>query len=163
MIGPLIVVLHVLASFTLVIGIVARDLTFMTAGRQTSLERIGALVDLGHFFELRMVRMPTFVVLILGIGAAQLRGWPVLGALQGATVNWVFVSLLLFLSMIVPIVTILLPRGRVFRKAYDGAIAEGRVTPELTAALNDRAVHGARIYEMAGAAAIIVLMVAKPF
>jgi len=163
MIVMLIVVLHVLASFWLVIGVVARDVTFMTAGRQTNLERIRALVDLGHFFEHRMVRMPTFIVLILGLVAAFMRGWPVLGVLQGATVNWVFVALLLFLSMIVPIVTILLPRGRVFRKAYDAAITEGRVTPELTAALNDPMVNGARVYEMAGTAAIITLMVAKPF
>ena len=86
-----------------------------------------------------------------------------LGVLQGAPIQWPLVSLLLFLSIIPIIVVVFLPRGRVFRAALEEATRERRITPGLSAALNDPWVHAARIYEIAMLVVVTVLMVAKPF
>jgi len=51
----------------------------------------------------------------------------------------------------------------VIGRALAEAQERGEVTPELTAAFNDRAVAFARNYELAVIALIIVLMVTKPF
>jgi hypothetical protein len=47
--------------------------------------------------------------------------------------------------------------------ALSDSVESAKITPELTAAFNDRSVLTARRYEWAVIAAIIVLMVAKPF
>jgi hypothetical protein len=62
---------------------------------------------------------------------------------------------------LVPLV--FLPRGKVFDAALADAEAAGEVTPALTAAFHDPAVAAARWYELGVVAAIIVLMVTKPF
>ena len=72
-------------------------------------------------------------------------------------------SLILYLSNIPFIPLVFLPRGRVFERALVHARARGAVTPELSAAFRDGAVAFARAYEMVTIAAIVVLMVTKPF
>ena len=58
---------------------------------------------------------------------------------------------------------VFVPRWRVFERALVQAKERGEITPELSAAFHDRAVAFARNYELVVIAAIIVLMVAKPF
>jgi uncharacterized membrane protein len=77
--------------------------------------------------------------------------------------RWVTVSLVLFATTIPLVPLVFLKRGKVFGEAFGAAVREGRMTPELTAALNDRAVTAARWYEKAVVAVVIVLMVTKPF
>src|SRR5262249_60280151 len=115
----------------------------------------------GRVFEVRLVRPFTGYVLLAGLLAAWLRGWPILGFLQGGKSNWVLAAILIYLTLIPLIVFVFLPRGRVFRRAYDEAIARGQVTPELTAALSDRWVWAARGYEWVMIATLAFLMVAK--
>ena len=45
----------------------------------------------------------------------------------------------------------------------DGAVAAGRVTPELTAAFTDSTVAAAHTAELVGVVLIVILMVTKPF
>lgn len=71
--------------------------------------------------------------------------------------------MILYLSSIPFIPLVFIPRGRVFEQALDRAKERGEVTPELSAAFHDRAVAFARNYELIMIAAIIVLMVTKPF
>jgi hypothetical protein len=92
-----------------------------------------------------------------------MRGWPILGFLQGGSVNWVLAALLVYLSIIPVIVFVFLPRGRVFHQALEAARPLGRVTPELRAALHDPWVHAARTYEIVMIVLLTVLMVLKPF
>jgi len=61
------------------------------------------------------------------------------------------------------IVFILIPRGKIFDKALEQAVAQGQVTPELGAAFAVRPVYAGHIYELASTFAIIALMVTKPF
>jgi len=87
----LVVVLHVLAVFLLVGGIVARDTLYGRAARSDDLAAIAGLVANGALFE-GLVRASSGAVLVLGLAAAAARGWPILGFLQGAPVNWVLVN-----------------------------------------------------------------------
>ncbi len=59
-----------------------------------------------------MIRPATSVVLLGGLLAAWLRGWPVLGFLQDGPSNWVLVSLLLLVSIIPIIVFVFLRENR---------------------------------------------------
>lgn len=163
MLAGLVVVLHVLAVFWLVGGILARDTLYGRAARCDDLTEIAGLVTAGGTFERAAVRPATGVVLVLGLLAAWTRGWPILGSLQGGPVNWVLVSLLIYLSIVPVIVFVFVPRGRVFRTAYEQAQPLGVVTPELRAALNDPAVRAARIYEGVMIVALTTLMVLRPF
>jgi hypothetical protein len=45
-----------------------------------------------------------------------------------------------------PLVALVFVRGKVFEQALHQAQAEGRVTPDLTAALHDPAVRAAHVY-----------------
>ena len=163
MLSGIAVVIHVLIVFWLVAGIAGRDVVYGRAAQSTDLDELRALVGLGSVFELRMVRPATFAVLVAGLIAAWARGWPILGFLQGGSVNWVLASLLMYLSIIPVIVFVMIPRGKRFRAAYEEALAEGRVTPRLTAALKDPAVEAARKYELVMIATLTLLMVTKPF
>lgn len=163
MLSALVVVIHVLAVFWLVGGIVGRDVAYRQAARSTELNRLRTHVELGGFFERGMVRPATNFVFLAGLAAAWARGWPILGFLQGGDVNWVLVSILIYLTIIPLIVLVFMPRGRVFRAAFDEAVTLGQVTPRLTAALKDPAVEIARAYEITIIAVLTWLMVARPF
>jgi hypothetical protein len=160
--GTLVTLLHVLTGFWLVAGLVGRGLSLREAARAPDIRVVDALVKLAGRFE-GMVRMPSMVVLGLGLLAAWIRGWPVLGVLQGASANWLLASLILYLTLVPLIVLVFLPRGRVFDRALQEALAQDRVTRALTAACADRVVAAAHAWELVAFGLIIVLMVAKPF
>ena len=161
--SALVVWIHVLFVFGLVAGIIGRDRCYQRAARTEDLKKLEWLIEMGGSFELGMVRPGTFAVLVAGLIAAWARGWPILGFLQGGTVNWVLVSLLIYLSIIPVIVFVFIPRGKVFRLALDDAKVRGQVTPELRAALADPAVAAARAYELIIIAALAGLMVTRSF
>lgn len=163
MVAGLLVVLHVLSVFWLLAGIIGRDVVIARAAHASAIEEVRMLLGVSHVFEATMVRPATTVVLVVGLLAAWARGWPILGFLQGGASNWVLVSLLIFLSIIPVIVFVFVPRGRVFRRALDDAIARNQVTPELKAAFGDRAVAAARTYELGMVVVITILMVMRPF
>jgi hypothetical protein len=163
MLSAIAVVIHVLLVFWLVAGIVARDHAFRAAAHTDDLQRLRWLVDLGGVFERAMVRPATFAVLVAGLIAAWARGWPILGFLQGGSVNWVLAALLIYLSIIPVIVWVFIPRGKIFRQALDAAVERGSITPELMAALRDPTVEAARRYELVMIGVLTFLMVARPF
>lgn len=155
--------LHVLAGFALVTGAVGRNVTFRQAGRSSDVRTVHALLQVSEFFERRMLIPASMAALLLGLVTAWLQGWPILGFLQGGTSNWLLASLILYLlpGLVVP--GFLLRRRKARLKAIEEALAQGQITPDLSAALNDRFVVRFRALELAGLGVIIVLMVAKPF
>lgn len=155
--------LHVAAAFWLVTGLLGRTVVMAAAERSTDLNRIRALLPVARVFENGMVQPASGAVLIAGLLAAWLGGWPILGFLQGGSANWVLVSLLVFISIFPVIRFIFVPGGKRFEQALAGAESAGQVTPELTAAFHDPAVRAGHIYELAALVVIIFLMVAKPF
>jgi hypothetical protein len=154
---------HVLSVFWLVGGILARDRCYALARSTDDLSRLQWLVEMGGHFERRMARPATFAVLLAGLMAAWARGWPILGLLQGSPTNWVLVSLLVYLTIIPVIAFIFIPRGRIFRAAFEEATSLGQVTPALKAALSDRMVVAARAYELIMIGVITAIMLTRSF
>ena len=58
---------------------------------------------------------------------------------------------------------IFLPRGRVFERALEDAVRDGRMTPELHASLDDPVARWGHLFEIAGVTLVVLLMVLKPF
>jgi hypothetical protein len=110
-----------------------------------------------------MVIPGSSAVVLAGIFTTFAQGWPLFGFLQHGASNWVFVSLVLFLTIIPIIIFIFLPRGKVFQAALDRAAVEKAVTAELKAAFRDPVVRAAHYYELGVIVVIIWLMVVKPF
>ena len=153
---------HALVGIVLVTGLVGRWVTLGYAGRIGDLRSMRAVLGLGVIFE-RMVIASSLFVLVLGLLTAMAQGRPFLGPLQGAPVDWLFVSLILYLSVSFLVPLVFLPKGRVFQAALDEATTRGEVTDELRAAYRDRVVLGAHVYELVAVTIVLILMIAKPF
>jgi hypothetical protein len=135
----------------------------MHVRRSTDLATVHKLLDVAENFEVRLVRPGSGLVLLTGLIAAWLRGWPILGFLVGAGSNWVLAAIGLYLTFI-PLVTLLfIPKSKVRQRALEGALAKGEITPELTAAINNRALYLGRVYELVTIFVFTWLMIAKPF
>jgi hypothetical protein len=163
MLGQWLVLLHVISAFALIAGLIGREMTRAYARRQEEIDLFARFIDLSGWFESKLVIPGSNAVLVLGLVAGWVLGWPVFGVLQGSPINWLFVSLLLFLTFIPLVTLIFLPRGKIFAQRLGEARAQGIITPELRAAMDDPVVQAAHIYEAAAVVVIIYLMVMKPF
>ncbi len=160
--GTILKVAHAVLGIWIIAALVGRWVTLGQAARSRDLAAVHTLLGLSDRFEWMVIRIPP-IVLILGIGTAIAQGRPFLGPLQGGSVDWLLVSLVLYLSIIPLIPVIFLPRGRLFGAALAEADALGSVTPALTAAFGDRVVRVAHVYEFAAIIGVFVLMITKPF
>jgi hypothetical protein len=154
---------HALVGVWLVCGLVGRWATLAHAARADDVGALGALLRLSAVFEERMVIPGSVAVLVLGLLTAWLQGQPLLGFLQGAPTNWLLASLLLYLSTLVLVPTVFLPRGGRFAAALAEAHRRGEVTPALRAAFADPVTKAAHAYEVGVVVVVLVLMIAKPF
>lgn len=102
-------------------------------------------------------------MLIFGIILAVLLKWPIFGFLQGADKNWLLASNLLLVIMQGLIPGVFIPHNKKVTTLLQTALTEGRVTAELSAALNDQKNILAHHAEEIIILAIAVLMVLKPF
>jgi hypothetical protein len=159
---PWIIALHVLAGAVLLGGLIGRWTVLGVAARADSLPAMVTLTRAARPFERIVVIVPN-IVLVLGIILVIAQGRPAFGPLQGAPIDWLFVSILLFFSVPVLVPTVFLPRGRIFDAALEDASARGEVTPELLAAWRDPVTRAARVYQLSAVSVIFVLMVVKPF
>ena len=111
-----------------------------------------------------MVVGGSIAVLVFGLTTAWLQSLPILGSLQGGAVNWILVSLALFVLMQVALVpTIFIPSGRVFGAAWEAAKALGRRTAELQAAFENPTVRTGHVVEFITMFVVLALMVFNPF
>ena len=139
MLGQWFILFHIVSSFFLVGGLIAREATNAYARRQSDVAIFAHFTRLSRWFDLKIVSPGSHAVLIFGLGAAWLRGWPVFGALQGSSINWVFVALLLYLTTVPLVFWVLIPRGKIFRQKLAEAEAQGVFTAELRASMADQA------------------------
>lgn len=160
--GTILKVVHAVLGVWIIAGLVGRWVTLGQAARSIDIAAVHTLLRLSDRFEWIVVRMPP-VVLLLGVATAIAQGRPFLGPLQGAPVDWLFVSILIYLSIIPVIPLVFLPRGKVFAAALAEATAAGVVTPGLSAAFRDPVVFAAHVYELAVIVGVFVLMITKPF
>ena len=156
--------LHVLTGFWLVGGVIGRNFAFWRAGQATEVRSVHALLQISDFFERYAVIPVLIAVLLFGLIATFMQGWPLFGSLQGAPSNWLLVSFLLFVLLAGVMVPLQLPARRRKRDyALEKALDENTITPQLTAALNDKVVLNFRAVEFVILIAITLLMVTKPF
>jgi uncharacterized membrane protein len=156
--------LHVLAAFWMVSGVVGRDFAFWQAGRAKDVRAVHALLQVSEFFERYAVIPVSLAVLLFGLVVTWMQKWPLFGFLQGATPNWLLVSFVLFLGGMLFIAPLgLVVRRKERTRAVEEALAQGTITLRLLAALNDKVVIRYRIVEFIILVIIIVLMVTKPF
>ena len=156
--------LHVLTAFWFISGVIGRDFAFWRAGQATNVQAVHALLQISDFFERYAVIPVSMAVFLFGLIITLLQRWPLFGFLQGSPINWLLVSFLLFLGISLAIGPLkLVPRRKQRTQALKEALTQGTITPELTAALNDKVVTRFRTVELIILVIIIILMVTKPF
>jgi uncharacterized membrane protein len=154
---------HVASAVGLIVGIVGRNALLAHARRAGDIAALSRRMHICGYFERLLVIPGSQVILVTGLVLAWMRGWPILGTLQGGAVNWVLAALILYLSTIPLVVWVFLPRGKIFERALADAQARGAITGELSRAMRDRAVELAHNVEYVLVAAVMYLMLAKPF
>ena len=155
-------VLHALSGALLLAGLLGRWVTLGAAGRAQDVRDVRTLLGASARFE-RLVIWMFFLVLVLGVSTAIAQGRPFLGPLQGHHVDWLFVSLVLYIATIPLVPLVFVPRGKIFGAALERAGEAGPVPDDLRAAFRDRAVLGAHLFELGGTIVVFALMVGKPF
>jgi hypothetical protein len=96
-------VLHVLAAFWYMTGIVGRGITFCQAGKTANVHTVHTLLQVSELFERWMVFPGSVVVLLFALVTAWLQGWPIFGIFEGAATNWVLASLILYNDQVLPL------------------------------------------------------------
>jgi len=156
--------LHVLAAFWMVSGVVGRDFAFWWAGRAKDVQSVHVLLQVSEFFERYAVIPVSVAVLAFGLIVTWMQKWPLFGSLQGANSNWLLVSFVLFVGLSAFIGPLgLVSRRKERTRAVEEALGQGTITLRLIAALNDKVVTRFRALELGIMVVIIILMVMKPF
>lgn len=153
---------HALLGAVFLGGLIGRWIVLGMAERADTLARMQTLTRAAQPFE-RIVIVGSQAVVVLGIISAIAQGRPFLGPIQGAPIDWLFVSVVLVFTVPVIVPLVFLPRGRVFAAAMADATARDEVTSELVTAWRDPVVRAAHVYELVIISLVFVLMVAKPF
>jgi hypothetical protein len=157
-----VVLIHALIGILFVAGLVGRWIVLGLAARATELPAMRTLTAAAGPFE-RIVILGSILVTVFGVVAAFMQGRSILGPLTGGTIDWLFVSVVLVLSIVALVPLVFLPRGKIFEAALANAQNENRVTPDLIAAWKDPIVRAAHIYELGAITVVLILMLAKPF
>ncbi len=151
---------HVLCVVVCVSGIIGRSLVRLRIPGATTIQTLQELMALVGRFDEWLVIRGSQATLVSGLLLGWIGGWHYIVANHP---TWIFLSLLLFLSLLPLAFLIFLPRGKAFGKVFQVAVAEGRITSELRAALADPAVRAATIYGFIMVGLVLYLMVVKPF
>ncbi len=154
--------LHILAVAITIGGMFARQLVRGFAKRSDDIKTVASLTPVALRIDRTMVIPWSNLIFLLGIILALMLQWPIFGFLQGATQNWLLVSNILLIIMLV-IPAVFVPHNKKVESLLQTALAEGRITPELSAALNDKRNQWAHHAEEIIILVIAALMVLKPF
>ncbi|MFZ0543917.1 MAG: hypothetical protein WAM60_00670 [Candidatus Promineifilaceae bacterium] len=84
-----------------------------------------------------MIIPGNMAVIIFGVVVAIITKAPIYGFLQGSSQDWLLVSNLTLFTGLIIVLFIFVPRGKLFDVVLGKAMVEGRITPELEAALDD--------------------------
>lgn len=153
---------HALAGVAFAAGLIGFWIVTGLARRADSLATMRLLLRVSAPFG-HLVTGGGISLTVLGLATAFATGRPLLGPLQGASVDWMFVSVLLMLP-IFTFLALVYPRfARRLSEALRAADGAGQVTPELTVAWADPTYQWARRYEFVAVGVVLALMIAKPF
>lgn len=157
--------LHILAAFALVGGEIGRAFAFKRAKQSGDIKVVSEMLQLFTFLTSKFVSIGGMLTFLLGLVTAGMQGGPVLilGFLMGGTINWVLASLVLYIVIMLLVAFVSIPRGKAIGQALGAALKQGKVTPQLTAAMNDKVLNNTFIIQDVLILVIILLMVLKPF
>lgn len=155
--------LHIASVIVCVGGMFARQLIRQSANKTNDIQSFATFSQAAGKIESAMVIPGMTAIMVFGVILGLVGHSPILGFLQGATQNWLLVSNLLLIGVLVIIPTVFVPRGKKFDPLLQDALAKGQITPELRAAMNDNTVRLAHRYEEVALIVITALMVLKPF
>lgn len=155
--------LHILAVTITTGGMFARQLVRSVAKKSDDVRTVSSLILVVIRIDRGMVIPGSNIMILVGIILAVMQEWPILGFLQGSSQNWLLASNILLVFMIILIPTIFIPHNKKVEAILKAALAEGRVTPALSAALTDKKNTLAHHVEEVIVLVVAVLMVLKPF
>ena len=155
--------LHILAVTITVGGMFARQLVRTQARKLDDLGAIASLTRVAVRMDRVLVVPWSNIMIVMGIILAVMQKWPIFGFLQGSSQNWLLVSNLLLLIMIILIPSVFIPHNKNVEAILQFALTERRVTQELTAALDDQKNKLAHLAEEVIVLVVAALMVLKPF
>lgn len=160
---PMVKFLHILAVTLTIGGMFARQLVRGYARKSADVQTVAALTHAAIRIDRAMVIPWSNVMILVGILLAVLQKWPIFGILQGATQNWLLVSNILLVIMLTVLFTVFVPHNKKVESILSTALADGRVTPDLSAALDDQKNKLAHLLEETIVLVVAALMVLKPF
>jgi hypothetical protein len=155
--------LHIIAVTITVGGMFARQLVRGFAKTSDDIKVVASLTQAAIRIDRLMVIPWSNIIFLMGIILAVMQKWPIFGFLQGASQNWLLVSNLLLIMMIVLIPTVFVPHNTKVESILHAALADGHITQELSSALNDKKNNAAHHAEEIIVLVITALMVLKPF
>jgi uncharacterized membrane protein len=155
--------LHITAVAITIGGMFARQLVRGIALKSDDIKSTASLTHAAVRMDRAMVIPGSNLMILFGIILAVMQKWPIFGFLQGADRNWLLVSNLLLIVMVVLIPGVFIPHNKKVEALLQAALTEGRVTSELSAALHDRRNLLAHRVEEAIVLIVAALMVLKPF
>jgi uncharacterized membrane protein len=154
---------HILAITITIGGMFARQLVRVNAKKTDEINVTASLTQAALRIDRLMVIPWSGLMIIFGVVLALIQNWPIFGFLQGAAQNWLFVSNVLLILMQIAIFNVFLPHNKKVAVILESALAEGSVTPELSAILDDKVNKLAHHVEEIVIILIAALMVLKPF
>jgi len=155
--------LHILAVTITVGGMFARQLVRTQARKLEDISVVASLTRVAVRMDRALVIPWGNVMIVMGIILAVMQKWPIFGFLQGSSQNWLLVSNLLLLIMIILIPSVFIPHNKKVEAILQSALTERHVTQELTAALDDQKNKLAHLAEEVIVVVVAALMVLKPF
>ena len=155
--------LHILAVVWMVGGMFARQIVRGIAKKSDDVRAIASLSQVAMRLDRTMVIPGSNFVLVFGVILALMLKWPIFGFLQGADQNWLLVSNILLIVIMVIVPTVFLPYNKKVDSLLQTALAAGQVTPDLRSALNDQKNRLAHYVEEILVLVVTALMVLKPF
>src|SRR5262245_42763863 len=104
--------LHILAVTLTIGGMFARQLIRGIAKQSKDINAVASLTHVVSRIDRTLVIPWSNIMILVGIILAVMQKWPVFGFLQGASQNWLLVSNLLLVIMIVLIPTTFIPHNK---------------------------------------------------
>ena len=154
---------HILAVALTIGGMFARQAVRAYARRSEDVKVVASFTQLAVRLDRTMVIPWSNLMILMGIVLAVIQKWPIFGFIQGASQNWLLVSNILLIIMVLIIASVFVPHNRKVEGLLQSALVDERITPQLASALDDKVNKLGHLAEEAIILVVAALMVLKPF
>jgi uncharacterized membrane protein len=153
--------LHVLAAMWLVSGLLGRAVALSAARRAPDMPILKAIADVSGRLENVMIAPGYLAVLVTGVATAVAGEYRLFGPFDGGPL-WIFLPLLSF-ALLIALTPLVLREDARWGRALDDSARAGAISAVLRTFLDRRAMLRRYAPDIGLVAAIVVLMVLKPF